>query len=294
MNLERRKKMEKNKRIFRFAVACLIMVVAFAVNVASLKALTGDFINYYNITITGEQYERLLNLGFTDDQIYYMTEEIFDANKDLEATLVARTIKYYKTVYTSYGNSYTVEVTPEEYYSHKDDQELRGSVITNYKTLISSISAVGSYYRFNSNLTWTNIPNVHSYDVQAIGFTGSIHIDTPITFYYTYTSSNGNSTTSYNYYNKQYFSTGGSTVYQLPSSFIGLTSTMYFDVAKNSGAGTITSLHMCADYAHATTTVTGNEACSHSVNIYGITFASGVSGKFDAMPCADSYLSVNW
>ena len=286
--------MKKNKKIFRLVGVCLIFIAAFVVNVAEPKALAKDVTNYYGIKITGGQYERLLNLGFNDDQIYYMTEEIFDQNKDLEGTLVLREQRYYKTVYSAYGTSYTVEVTPEEYYAHKDDDELRGTIVTNYKTLISSISAVGSYYRFNSTLSWNNIPNVHSYDVQAIGFTGNIHINSTITFYYTYATSNGNSTTSYSNYYKYYSSTGGSTTFQLPSSFVGLTSTMYFDVAKDSGAGTITSLHMCADYAHATQTVTGNQAASHTVDIYGIHHASNVSSKFDSMPCADSYLGVNW
>ena len=286
--------MEKNKKMFRFVIVCFVMFLAFVVNITSPKALVDNFVNYYGIEMTSDQYARLENLGFTDDQIYYMSQEIFDENKDLEGTLVSRTQRYYKTVYTSYGTSYTVEVTPEEYYNHEKDIPLRGQVITNYKTLISSISAVNGKYRFTSTLSWNSVPNVHSYDVQAIGFTGSIHIDNTITFYYTYTTSNGTTTTSYSNYYKQYFSTGGSTVFQLPSSFVGLTSTMYFDVAKDSGAGTITSLHICADYAHATTTVTGNQAASHTVTIGGITFSSSVANKFDSMACADEYLSVNW
>ncbi len=286
--------MKKNKRALRHVVMCLIVAVTFVVNVTSPRALVGNFTNYYGIEMTSEQYERLLNLGFDEGQINYMTQEIFDQNKDLEGTLVSRVQKYYKTVYPTYGTSYTVEVTPDEYYAHKDDNELRGQVVTNYKTHTSSISPVGNYYRFNSTLSWNNIPSVHSYDVQAIGFTGYIHIDSTITFYYTYGQSNGSVTTSYSNYNKQYFSTGGSTVFKLPSSFTGLTSTMYFNVAKDSGAGTITSLHMCADYAHATQTVTGQEASSHTVNILGIGFSQSVINKFDTMPCADSYLSVNW
>ena len=279
--------------IFRYASVCLLIAIAFVVDAVHPKALVGDFTNYYGIEITNEQYERLINLGFDYDQIYYMTQKIFDENKDIDAELLVKTQKYYKTVYTSYGNSYTIEVTPEEYYNHPEDP-IRGTIVTTYKTLLSSISASGNNYRFNSTLSWNNIPSVHSYDVQAIGYTGLIHISNPITFYYTYTNSSGTSTTSYSNYTKQYFSTGGSTVFKLPTSFIGLTSTMYFDVAKDTGAGTITSLHMCADYAHATQSVTGNQAASHHVTLGGISFDSSVSNKFDSIQCADSYLAVNW
>lgn len=285
---------KRNNKLFSFVTVCMVMIIAFSVNVATPKAIMHEFTNYYGVTITNEQYMRLLNLGFDYDQIYYMTEDIFNENKDLVGTLVSREQRYYKTVYPTYGNSYTVEVTADEYYNHENGDELLGSSITTYKTLLSSISAVGSYYRFNSTLSWNNIPNVKSYDVQAIGYTGLIHIDSTITFYYTYTNSSGASTTSYDYFNKQYLSTGGSTSFKLPSSFIGLTSTMYFNVAKDSGAGTITSLHMCADYAHATTTVTGAQAASHSVTVGGINFSSSVENKFDSMPCAESYLAVNW
>jgi hypothetical protein len=287
--------MEKiNNKIFRLAAGLLVAVMAFVVNVASTKALVGDFVNYYNIEMTNAEYNRLLNLGFTEEQIYYMPRDIFEENKDLEATLIGTVQKYYKTVYPTYGNSYTVEITPFEYYNHGNGDDPLGSSITTYKTLLSSISAVGSYYRFNSVLSWNNIPSVHSYDVQAIGYSGLIHVDSTITFYYTYATSNGSSTTSYNYYNKQNFTYGGSTVFQLPSSFVGLTSTMYYNVAKDANAGTITSLHICADYAHATTSVTGNQASSHNVNIGGIIFDSSVINKFDSMSCADEYASVNW
>ena len=285
---------KRNNKLLYFVTVCMVMIIAFFVNVATPKAIMHDFTNYYGVTITNEQYMRLLNLGFDYDQIYYMTEDIFNENKDLVGTLVSREQRYYKTVYPTYGNSYTVEVTADEYYNHENGDELLGSITTNYKTLISSISSVGSLYRFNSTLSWNNIPSVKSYDVQAIGFTGPVHIDSAFTFYYTYANSSGVSTTSYDYFTKQYFSTGGSTTFKLPSSFIGLTSTMYFNVAKDSGAGTITSLHMCADYAHATTTVTGNQAASHSVTVGGISFGSSVENKFDSMPCADSYLAVNW
>ena len=68
---------------------------------------------------------------------------------------------------------------------------------------------------------------------------------------------------------------------------------MYYNVVKDSGSS-VSSLYMCGDYAHSTTTVTGNQAGSHSISIAGITFDASVIDKFDATPCAYSSASVSW
>jgi len=276
-----------------FLFICLIGLVAFVVNVTPTFAMARNFTNYYGVEMTDEEYSTLLNLGFSEDEIYYMTEKIFNENKDASAELLAKTVKYYKTVYPTYGTSYTVEVTEEEFNAHKDDG-LRGTVTTAYKTIISTVSANGSRYRFKVTETWTNLPSVHSYDVIGIGYTGNIHIQVGPTFYYTYTTSNGNVTTSYSYFNMLTDTYGGTATFHLPSAFVGMSSTMYYDVDKDAGAGTITSLYMCGDYAHATQTVTGAQAASHSIDIGGITFSPSVANKFDATPCAYTNLNVSW
>ena len=69
--------------------------------------------NYYGIEMTNEEYNNLIELGFTEQDIFLMTEETFEENKDIEATLVAKTDKYYKTIYTDLnGNPYTTEISP--------------------------------------------------------------------------------------------------------------------------------------------------------------------------------------
>ena len=195
-------------------------------------------------------------------------------------------------VSTAYGINYTVEVTPEEYYNHEED--FRGYVSTAWLNETSSIVANGSKYRFKDYVVWTSIPSNKSYDVIGIGFNGNIHIDNGSTFYYNYATSNGNSTTSTSYFTKLNTSTGGTATYQLPSSFIGLNTTLYFDVAKDSGAGTITSLSMCGDYAHSLSTVTGNQAASHAIGLGGISFSPSVISYFNAIPCANTNLNVSW
>ena len=280
------------KRISKYIGLPLIALFGLTINISSPKALEHNFTNYYDVTMTMDEYITLLNLGFSEDEIYYMTEEIFDENKDLDATLLAQTQKYYKVVYPTYGNSYAVEVTEDEYYNHENNT--LGLTQTSYETVKSSISANGSMYRYKVTQSWDSIPSTKSYDVIAIGFNGRVHIDNGTTFYNLYTNSSGNTTTSYTYYNKLNTSTGGTTTYKLPSSFVGGSAIYYFNVAKDSGAGTITALNMCGDYAHAFSSVTGNQAASHSISISGISFASGISGYFDEIPCATTYMGVTW
>ena len=270
----------------------VVGILVFLVGMLPVKAMEKEYVNYNGIHISSSEYQTLHNLGFSNDEIYYMPEDIYNENKDLSASLLSQTQKYYKTVYTNFGTSYTEEITEDEYYNH--EEPLRGYIQTAYKTVISSISANGSRYRYKVTESWNNIPSNKSYDVIAIGYSGNIHIYSTITFYFTYTTSNGSTTTSYTAYNKQYGSDGGSAVYKLPNSFVGLSSLLYFDVEKDSGAGTITSLHMCGDYAHSTQTVTGAEAASHGLSIGGINFSGNVVNKFDAIPCADTYMNVNW
>ena len=42
-----------------------------------------QYTNYFGIQMSVDEYMTLLNLGFTDDEIYYMDEDTFNENKDL-------------------------------------------------------------------------------------------------------------------------------------------------------------------------------------------------------------------
>ena len=278
---------------FKYVGLGLLMTFLFIIGANTTEALGNNFINYYGVEMTSEEYQTLLNLGFSDYEINYMEKGIFEENKDLDSELLAQTTKYYKTVYPIYGNSYTVEVTENEYYNH--GTATLGQVITAYHTITSSIAANGSLYRYKVTMLWNSIPSVKSYDVIGIGFDDDVEIDGLATFYYMYTNSANNTFTSYNYYHKLYYDYGGTATYKLPTDFIGGGAVYYFDVDKADGAGTITSLEMCGDYAHAHTDVTGPQAASHLIDIIGIDFAGSVINYFDEIPCAESYVgNLNW
>ena len=85
------------KKVYGFLFLVLLIPCLFIVNVKPVDAL--NYRNYYDVEMTHDEYETLINLGFTEDEIYYMTEDVFLRNKDADATLLTRSVKYYKTVY---------------------------------------------------------------------------------------------------------------------------------------------------------------------------------------------------
>lgn len=280
------------KHIKKYLLYIVLGVLSFSVGIINSSA--HEFINYNGIHMTIDEYMTLLNLGFTDNQIYYMNEETYLNNKDLDATLISQTTRYYKTVYPTYGNSYTVEITEEEYNNGENGNLILGIVNTAYKTIVSSIAQNGSKYRYNVSVAWKQMPSTRSYDIIGIGFSDSVYISSSVYFNYTYANTSGSYTTSTQYYNKKSTSTGGAAVYKLPSSTIAsLSASLYYDVSKNT-SNTITNLAICGDYAHATSSVPSSNISDYGISIYGISLGSTLGSYYDATPCAMEYASVNW
>ena len=277
-------------KITRYLLVLSLFIASFAVNTAKAHAM--NYRNYYGVEMTHEEYFTLLNLGFSEDEIHYMTEETFEENKDLDATLLASTIKYYKTVYPMYGNSYTVEVTENEYNSVSDIVPL-STVDTTYKRSVSTISKNSNKYRYKVSVTWKIMPSTRSYDIIGIGFDDDVYINSSVYFNYVYEDSAGNYTTSTQYYDRKSTSTGGSAVYLLPTSMVGLSANLYYDVSKDT-TNTLTSLTMCGDYAHATSSVPVGNISNYSIGIGGINLGTSITSYYDSMPCAIAGLSVSW
>ena len=258
------------------------------------QASATEYINYYDITMTSQQYNNLLNLGFSEDEIYYMDEDTFELNKDVSSTLVATNEKFYKSIYTDLnGNSYSVEITKDEY-ENQGSMDSRGTVSTEYKTMVTTLSKLTNTFRYKVSLAWKKFPAVRSYDIMGIGFGDNVYISSSLYHGYNYCYSNGDCTTSTLYYYRQTTPTGGSVVYKLPSStdIRSLGSYLYYDVSKNT-TSTITRLDMYGDYSHATTNVTSSIYSNHVINIGGIGLGSN-SGYYDAVPCAQSTWVGSW
>ena len=284
------------ERVNKCFVFILIGLISFFISIKPSSAQ--EYVNYNGIHITNSEYNTLLNLGFSEDQIYYMDEDTYNNNKDLDAKLITQTTRYYKNISPAYGIGYDVEITENEYSNATQNKETfdKGFINTTYKTITSSISQNGNKYRYNVSTLWKSMPSTRSYDIIGIGYGELLSIyNSAIYFSYTYAYSGGTYTTSSTYYNKKSLSTGGAAVYKLPSgsTLASLSANLYYDVVKATGS-TITSLSICGDYAHATSNVSVNNVSDYSISIYGINLGTSLAGYYDATPCAMEYANVNW
>lgn len=278
----------RNKKLYLY-----LLISLFSFSLCANQARANEYENYYGIKMTNQEYNNLLNLGFTEDEIYYMLEETFEENKDITANLVATNNKYYKTVYTDLiGNSYSTEITKNEY-ENESLMVPRGTVTTEYKKMVSTMSQLDNSFRYKVTLVWNRIPSTKSYDIIGVGFEDNVSISGLVNFSYTYADTNGNYTTSTLHYGKKSTSTGGSAVYKIPTNIHGLSAVLYYDVVKNTSS-TITHLSMCGDYSHATSNVSSSSTSNHEITINGIELGTSIYGYYDAIPCAITNWGGSW
>lgn len=279
-------KIKKNK------LYSYVLMFLFVVSLSTGQIKATQYENYFGIEMTNQQYNNLLELGFSEDEIYYMDEQTFTENKDVLATLVGKTEKYYKSVYTDLnGNSYSTEVSAEEYENQSSIQS-RGYVETEYKKVVSSISQLTNQFRYKVTTSWKLMPSVRSYDIIGVGHVDPVYIPTAVNFYYTYCIQSGDCTTDGTYYFKQKTGSGGSAVYKFPSDARSMTAVLYYDVSKAT-TDTITSLEICGDYSHAKTNVSASNYNGHGIDIDGILLGIN-SSYYDAIPCAVTSWGGTW
>lgn len=285
----------KAKGFIKYLLMGIVVVSIFMINIERPQALHGSYTNYYGIEMTNDEYFTLVNLGFTDDEIYYMTEETFDENKDLDATLLTVNHKYFKITEPMYGTQTVTEVTEQQFLQQTMNlgNEPLGVVDTSYIHEVSTISQNGAKYRYKDSVSWYSIPDNKSYDVTGIGFEDSVYIDSSVYFKYAYINGSGNYTSSTLYYDKKSTAYGGSAVYKIPSTLSSLSSTIYFDVSKNT-TDTLTNLSFCGDYAHSLVHVTSTQAANHNIGTGGINFDPSVYNYFNQIPCAYASVNVTW
>ena len=270
-----------------------ITIFVFTLYLGNVKAT--EYVNYHNIAMTSQEYNNLLNLGFNEEEIYFMSEDTYISNKDLSGTVVARNDKYYKTIYTDLnGNTQSMEITKDEY-DNQGGMNSRGTVTTEYKNMVTVLTALTNTYRYKVSVGWKNFPSKRSYDIIGIGFDDDVYISSPLYFEYTYYVVGGSGyTTTTQYYYRQTTGTGGSVVYKLPSQSINaLTAVLFYDVSKDT-TNTITRLDMYGDYSHALKDVNYAIYSDHIIDYSGIDL--GVNNHYyDEIPEAQSTITgINW
>ncbi len=258
------------------------------------------YTNYYGIEMSKEEYDNLVELGFSESEIYYMLEDDFIFNKDIEGHLVADTTNYYVNIirYDATGRI----VSNSDMQVSKDDYEnglpqpisYDGYIETSYKKMRTTISS-GTKFRYKVNLVWKSMPAVRSYDIIGIGMEELVYINSALSFSQTYCSTPSFCKTDTTVNSTIINPTGAGASFLLPSSkeVTSLQSTFYFDVSKNVSS-TLTLLYAHGDYAHATKSLSGGSAQGFIVNIGGIQLASGITSYYDTMDRATAKWTGSW
>ena len=257
--------------------------------------------NYYEVSMSEDEYNNLLELGFTEEEIYYMDESEFNNNKVIVGNLEAVSERYFVNIvrYDATGkiiSNNDMEVTEEDY--NNDGIMLLsadGYIETTYKQMRTTIAAASSKYRYKITLTWKKMPAVRSYDIIGIGFDSIVFLDSSLVFNQTSCiSTTCTNSTAINGSNISSLS-GVGVSFKLPTStsITTLRSYFYFDVSKNTSS-TITEMYAYGDYSHATSSITSGLAQNFYVNQAGIMLSSSISSYYDAISTADAVWNGSW
>lgn len=286
----------------KFIYSCFA-VLLLGLSTPTVNAST-YYTNYNNIEMTENEYNNLVELGFTENEIYLMGNEEFEANKDIEGTLVSSIGQYYKTTTITQNGITTTssEIISKEQYELEKNANPQGrsiydgAVETDYKYMHMNMTQLNAVeMRLKITLTWLQIPSTRSNDIIGIGFQQAyVGLNSSIYFQQNYTNSSGShsSVTSI----PQEFSTGVSSVFDLPNGTItALSSYMYIDVIKVDEDYTITYMDAGGDYAHATSSISETNAKKHSVDhVSGIELQTSIRTYYDAINVATATFIGSW
>ncbi len=296
------------KYLYNIVFAALILMSTTVVHASNEVYYT----NENNIEMTEIEYNKLLGLGFTNKQIAMMDEEEFLNNKDLDGTVISEEQKYIKTsTYMRNGIKVTEisEITREEALELQaqnlpsrgpSGNYYNGIITDTVKAITTRIVGISNtYMRYKVDNEWLVIPsnNQRFYDIIGIGMESSkVVMATNIIFKQFWSTTNGSGYTDTICYPK-YSSKGGLAVFELPSgsNIDTMESTLYFNVQKKSGVGTITTLYAAGDYAHAISNVNPNTLLSYlSLNhVSGVIIGSTYSTIYlETSPAIASFVGT--
>ena len=285
------------KYLYKIVCATLILISTSVVK-ASNEVY---YINENNIEMTEKQYNNLLSLQFTEQDIKTMSQEEFNNNKDLEGELLNEATKYIKTTtYMRNGIKQYVreEITKEEAMKEKElhsqgsfSKGPSGSYYDGiaYSSVLEITSKIiglnNTYMRYHTKTEWVTMPSDRYYDIIGIGIESSkVYIASAVIFrenWITTSNTSGHLETCY----PKSTSTGGLAIFELPTaSLTDLNAVIYFNVSKKSGVGTITSLYAAGDYAHGICSGVNPSTLLNSVSI------NYPSGLMVSSPYSSCYL----
>lgn len=247
-------------------------------------------INNYGISLKDNEYQNLLNLGFSNYEIMNMKLNEYESNKNLKGEILSQDTGY-------------IQVSQHESTENKNRGLSMGSITsygnksgyveTSAKVLTTTIISVNGRYRYKVSLDWKNIPNVRSYDILGIGIDNNVKIVSDLYFQQNFCYSNNECNNS-STHTKKISSTGGAVSYELSHRpVVSMNSYLYFEVEKNTDS-TITKLNAYGDYAHATKSINQNDTINYSINRSGILLEKSILNYYDTMTTAKAIWTGYW
>lgn len=259
----------------------LLAFMSFMFCSGSVFALDAVYMtNKKGIEMTETEYNNLLNLGFTENEIQHMSTAEFLANKDLVGEIVAQ-----ETIYDTIGDSDSINPFGLQ----------PGYIWTAAREITTTIVSVNGRYRYKVSMVWLQIPTARSHEIIGIGIDTNVSIYGGLMYFQQNLCYSANNCYTSGVYTERVTSTGASATYQLPTaSVVSLDAYMYFDVVKNT-TSTITQLNAYGDFAHAMQTVSLDTAYNnHSINRGGIYLNSTISSYYSSLDTAQAIWTGSW
>jgi len=271
-------KIKKNINITLFTIA--ILLLGFNISASALSQTT---INNKGIEISQSEYNNLLNLGFTDNEILNMTLKEYNENKNLKGEVVSKNIVYFDENEKINSKNNGIELFGIQ----------NGSITTASKKMITTIVSVNNHYRYKVSLEWTEIPSTRSYDIIGLGIDNTVKVYSTPVFQQNFCYSSNNCSSS-NTHTRNTSSVGIGASFRLPTvKLVSLSSYLYFDVEKRN-SGTLTSQNAYGDYSHATKSISQEYITNYYVNRGGIILDSSISDYYDNITPAVAKWTGSW
>lgn len=89
----------------------VILIIMLSLLIIYAPKVYADTITKTGLVVSQKEYNNLLNLGFSKEEIDQMSKEVFDENKNIEATLIATDTKYYKSTFKKNSKKRNEEYT---------------------------------------------------------------------------------------------------------------------------------------------------------------------------------------
>lgn len=144
-----------------------------------VNASENYYVNQNEISFSSEQYSNFIALGFSEEDIDNMNQELFDSYRYMDYIQEEQSvIKYYReTTYNNFLREQTIveEITENEYKNEIPNQIVYARQTSTHETTYKKLTVTSNSISTTvpnkraivASLTWKQLPSVRSYDIFA-------------------------------------------------------------------------------------------------------------------------------